>query len=124
MLQHVMAAHSAWVLSGSLCGWGDPLVKHFTLAVFLHLEASLRLERLRQREQQRYGDRIVPDGAMHATHREFMAWAASYDSAAAPIRSRDLHERWLAHLNCPVLRLDSQMPVEHLVDEIIKQSGV
>ncbi len=120
MLQHEMAAHNAWVLSGSLCGWGDSLCECFTLAVFLRLDSSLRTARLLQREQLRYGDRIAPGGAMHATHCEFMTWAASYDSAVAPIRSLDLHERWIVHLRCPVLRLDSQLPVENLVDEIIK----
>jgi len=123
MLRHEMAAHNAWVLSGSLCGWGDALCERFTLAVFLRLDSSLRMARLLQREQLRYGDRIAPGGAMHANHCEFMAWAASYDSAVAPIRSLDLHDRWLAQLCCPVLTLDAQSSVENLVDEIITQSS-
>jgi adenylate kinase family enzyme len=32
-----------WVLSGSICSWGDPLLKRFNLAVFLRLDRTLRL---------------------------------------------------------------------------------
>ena len=76
-----MTKSQGWVLSGSLCGWGDGLIPRFSHAVFLLLQPNLRLQRLRLRERQRHGDRILPGRDMHKIHTEFMTWAARYDSA-------------------------------------------
>jgi adenylate kinase family enzyme len=111
-----------WVLSGSLCSWGDPLIERFTLAVFLYLLPDLRLARLAERERARYGARIGPGGDMHEAHRAFMDWARSYDHALAPVRSLDLHERWMPRLGCPVLRLDARLPVEELRDRVVARA--
>jgi adenylate kinase family enzyme len=58
--QHLMIAdlssEHGWVLSGSLCGWGDVAIPLFDLAVFLWIPQELRMSRLLHREQQRYGE--------------------------------------------------------------------
>ena len=108
-----------WVLAGSLCSWGDPLLHRFTVAVFLHLDHELRMQRIMEREHARYGERIGPGGDMYQAHREFVEWAASYDSARAPIRSLHLHETWMGRLRCPVLRIDSAAPVDVLCDRVL-----
>jgi adenylate kinase family enzyme len=113
-----------WVLSGSLCSWGEPLLHHFTLAVFLTLAPTLRMQRLAAREALRYGARIAAGGDLRARHLEFMEWAASYDSARAPTRSLDLHESWWPRLACPVLRLDSALPVTDLLGAVRAAAGI
>lgn len=112
-----------WVLSGSICSWGDPLLHRFTLAVLLHLSPDLRMERILCREQERYGSRIEPGGDMHDSHVKFMGWANSYDHAKAPIRSLDLHDAWMTQLSCPVVRLDSAVPVKELCNRILEEDG-
>src|SRR5262245_57496238 len=107
MIEREIAGYDSWVLSGSICSWGDPLLDQFTLAVFLYLDPSVRMERILSRERMRYGARIEPSGPMYDAHCAFMAWAASYDSAVAPIRSLSLHESWMSQLRCPVLKLNS-----------------
>jgi hypothetical protein len=104
-----------WILSGTLEGWAEEAVREAELIVFLEAPTPLRLERLRQRERARFGDALRPGGAMHDTHRDFMAWAAHYDDGTEPGRSRPRHERWLAAIGIPVLRLDSTQPVAALV---------
>jgi len=51
-----------WVLSGSLSGWGDILIPIFDLVVFVYVPQNIRIERLKLREYERYGDRILLDG--------------------------------------------------------------
>ena len=105
-LGEALARHPAWVLSGSLCGWGDMFIPRFELVVFLWLAPEIRLARLRERERQRYGDAVAPGGPRHAKFEAFIAWAAGYDEILdAPERSRKLHEQWLAALPCPVVRI-------------------
>ena len=98
------------MLSGSLCGWGDPLIGRFSLVVFLSLPADVRLARLRAGEAQRYGPAgIAAGGSLHAQFQRFMDWAARYDEGDLSLRSRQLHEAWLAGLPCPVVRLGRRM---------------
>src|SRR5437773_1410954 len=91
-LRAALAASPSWVLSGSLCGWGDPLVPEFELAVLLVVPTAVRLARLRVRELDRYGPAaLAPGGALHRTHVEFLDWAARYDEGGLDMRSRALH---------------------------------
>lgn len=123
MFAQEAAGLDGWVLSGSMCGWGDPLLPRVTSVVFLYLQTSIRMARISAREQQRYGRRIAPDGDMHTQHLEFMSWAESYDSALAPTRSLDLHESWMHKLRCPLIRLESDQPVEALVQKVLDHVG-
>jgi adenylate kinase family enzyme len=97
-----------WIVSGSLCGWGDVFIPRFDLVVFLLVPTELRLHRLALREGARHGlEEIAPGGNRHDAFIEFMAWTAQYDEDDPSMRSRALHEQWLAALPCPVLRLDN-----------------
>jgi adenylate kinase family enzyme len=107
-----------WVLSGSLCGWGDIFIPLFELVVFLLVPTAERVRRVRLREIERYGAAVAPGGALHDKHVAFVAWVARYDAASATERSRALHEEWLAKMPCPVLRLDGVRPVEIAVAAI------
>lgn len=120
MLVRDLETHPGWCLSGSLCGWGDALISRFTHVVFTHLSPELRMQRLSLREHQRFGAAIEPGGDMHGQHLDFMAWARRYDSAEPPLRSVRLHDRWLAALPCPVIRIDTARPLTAIVEHVMR----
>lgn len=107
-----------WVLSGTLDDWAEPVAGALDLIVFLDVPTEIRLERLRARESARFGEALLPGGAMHEVNREFVAWAAQYDEGRQPGRSRPRHEAWLARAAVPVLRLDGRRDIEDLVEAI------
>ena len=110
----------AWVLSGSLVGWGDVFVPRFERVVFLQVPTPVRLARLRARELADFGSETLgPGGLMHENHRDFLAWAAAYDDGDLSMRSLARHEEWLAKLTCPVLRLEGEMSVDELVARVL-----
>lgn len=111
-------AGSHWVLSGSLAGWGDPLVPLFDLVVFVYLDPALRLERLVERERRRYGSAIDPGGPRADEHQAFVEWARQYDHGDESMRSLRRHEAWLAQLPCPVLRLRGEWDLSDKVDRV------
>jgi adenylate kinase family enzyme len=111
LLRQALRDATSWVLSGSLCGWGDSLIPEFDLVVFLTVPTSVRLARLRARERERYGQRIEPEGELHEAHVAFLEWAGRYDTGGVEMRSRALHEAWLATLSCAVVRLDGHLSV-------------
>ena len=114
LLREALGA-GGWILSGSLVGWGDPLIALFDAVVFLVVPRQERLRRLSQREQNRYGPRIAPGGSMFEQHLAFMAWAGAYEDGSLEIRSRALHEQWLSTLPCPVIRIEGMDPTERHV---------
>jgi adenylate kinase family enzyme len=80
LMHEVFLPRPDWVLSGSLTGWGDPLVPLFDLVVFLIAPAEFRVQRLRQRETRRFGaDAVAPGAWRYRATEEFIAWASDYD---------------------------------------------
>jgi adenylate kinase family enzyme len=99
LLAAALDAQPRWVLSGSLCGWGDLFIPRFDLVIFVWVPPEIRRARLKQREQQRYGsEALASAGAMHDAHIAFMNWAMAYDEGSEEMRSRRRHEQWLAAL--------------------------
>src|SRR5882757_7648605 len=119
LMQEMFLGRAEWVLSGSLDGWGDPLIAHFNLVVFLQTAQTFRLNRLRAREATRFGaDAVAPGGWRHQEMEDFIEWASRYDAGDLTIRSLQKHQAWLAALPCPVLRLDGARPLAELVTKV------
>jgi adenylate kinase family enzyme len=114
-----LEAHNSWVLSGSLCGWGDVFIPLFDRVIWLWLPADIRVARIHERERLRYGaERVGPGGDLHAVYEKFIAWAAAYDEPGGNIRSRDAELAWLAALGCPVEKYERIVSVEELTIQI------
>jgi len=115
MLAEALDAHPRWVLSGSLCVWGDIFIPRFELAVFLHIPHEVRMARIMARERERYADAIKPGGAMHRGYLEFIEWARKYDTADESMRSLALHEKWMTTLPCRCIRLEGGLTTEQRI---------
>lgn len=100
-----------WVLSGSLDGWGGPILALFDLVVFLQVPTAIRVQRLREREARR--------GMVSGETEDFIEWASHYDDGTREGRSLPRHEAWLKTLSCPVLRLDGTRPTAELVASVV-----
>ena len=113
-----LASHEAVVLSGPVPGWGDELIPLCTLAIRVEAPAPLRMERLRRRESERFGERIEEGGDMCEAHRAFLDWAAAYDTAGPEMRSRAMHDAWQQKLRCPLVLVDGSCPVEENFERV------
>lgn len=102
MLSMALQSSDSWVLSGSLCGWGDVFVPRFTLVVWLRVDHDIRMKRLLTRETARYGDAILNGGKYEDKHNAFMYWAGGYDISEYISRNALKHKNWLRDLSCPV----------------------
>ena len=118
-----LTAQDAWVVSGSLCGWGDVAIPLFELVVYLAIPQDIRMARLRRRELARFGARILSGGDMYEQSQEFLAWAASYDNGGLEIRSRRLHEEWLGMLPCPILCFEGEYTIEEQLAVLMVETG-
>ncbi len=106
LMEALFLPRDAWVLSGSIVSWGEPIVERLDAVVFVTIDAYLRMDRLLDRERRRYGEA----GVDNDMHRAFFEWARAYDDPEFMGRSRAAHERWLAGLARPVLTVNSTEP--------------
>jgi adenylate kinase family enzyme len=119
LLAEHLASSEAWVLSGSLCGWGDVFIPQFDLVVWLWLPAAVRIPRIELRERLRYGEeRVTYGGDLHEVFEKFKHWAAACDEEGGGVRSRGNELTWLAQLTCPVLKIEEEMKIGRLVDRV------
>ena len=80
LMQEVFLPRADWILSGSLEGWGDDIIPHFDLVIFLSTPREIRLRRLRAREAAHLGaDAVAPGGWRHRDTEDFVEWASHYE---------------------------------------------
>lgn len=118
-IRHDLEQRVPWILSGAVCGWGDSLRSYFDLVIFLRIPPSIRLERLKAREYERYGNESLPGGSRYGDVQAFLEWASLYDTAGPEVRSLKLHEAWMRELDCPLLRLEGDLSVEERVEAVL-----
>ena len=119
LLAEAMERYPRCVIAGALCGWGDVFLPKFELIIWLQTPTQLRIERLRKRELEEIGPRILPGGDMHQEHEEFIAWAGRYDTGGTDMRSYREHAQWLRGAACPVKILDGAKPIDELVETLV-----
>ena len=108
------------IISGSMVSWGKEWEKAFDLAVFLYLPTALRMQRLKQREKERYGKQLQTNPIFLAQSNAFLEWANKYDEATFPGRSLTIHEAFMERLTCPVIRIEGATPLEESVEQVLK----
>lgn len=107
------------IISGSLVSWGKEWETLFDLAIFIYLDNDIRMERLKKREFDRYGEKLLTDKIRQQNFNAFIEWAGEYENPAFKGRSLKVHNYWIKLLDCGVLRVDGATPLEKKVDNVI-----
>ncbi len=97
----------SWILGGTSDSWTSDIQPDFDRVIFLWIPVMLREKRLRKREQKRYGEPL-PIWSIN-----FIRIALEYDNIDLPCSLRNRLENWLSKLNCPVLRLEGDLEMDH-----------
>lgn len=116
MIMEHLPPDGKWILGGSIIKWDLPI--KFDLAVFLWVPPAIRIERLKAREYERYGDDIFNIPERHSLYNEFIEWCAGYDNNTAHGRTLLAHEQWMQTLRCPILKLEGDLSTEERADKI------
>jgi len=124
LLTEAISHHPHFVMSGSMFSFRKVFEPCFDLAVFLTAPAQVRSERIRKRELNRWGARVLPGGDMYeaegSIHKDYMACVRRYDEGPEELFSLAQHEKWIRELPCPVLRLDGTRPVAENAARVIE----
>lgn len=123
MLKKDLSENSNWILSGSLTGWAEELLPLFNLVVFVYVPKDIRIERLKKREEERYGYRVLPGGDRYEASCNFIDWASSYDSGTNTGRNLYKHKKWLETVECPVFEIEN-IEFEKSVESVISKINI
>ena len=118
LMKKDIATSDQIVISGSLVDWGDELIPLFTTVIRLETDMEIRIDRLRKREKENFGERIELGGDMYQNHKDFIEWAASYDDGGLDIRSKAKHDEWQKLLKCKQILLDGSKSLEYNFNQI------
>ena len=80
--------------------------------IVLSAPKKVRLQRVRNRSFQKFGDRILPGGDLYERETEFFDMAAK--------KSEQDIETWTNSLDCPIIRIDGTRNIAENV-ELIKK---
>lgn len=106
-----MEAHPRFVLSCVWLNWCEALLDHIGMVFWVQVPLETRLERIRAREEKRFGARALPGGDMFERQESFREM----------VKSRDAHmvEESLQRLHCPVIPLDGTLPLAENVKKML-----
>lgn len=120
IISEKLSATDQWIFGGSIIHWGVDIFPVFDLVIFLYLPPQIRLERLRKREHERYGDKIIMNPERKIKFEEFMNWAKDYDyDTGIANRTLNAHREWLSTLQSPVLELSGNYSLEQKIEMIM-----
>jgi len=105
--------YGSFVLSGVTGDYGEKIASMYEFAVFLSAPRHTRLERIKSRNEEKYGKRVAEGGDMYEREQKFMEFA----------RTRDLSiiDDWSKTLACPILRLDGAKAIADNTQFVVEQ---
>jgi adenylate kinase family enzyme len=119
MINRDTAAHENWIVSGSVVGWNNNW--DFDLSVFLYIPHQVRMDRLKKREFERYGDEIYTNPERIILYHKFLDWAQGYDDNTTDGRTLQVHQNWMKNLKKSLLIIEGDTTVEERVDIILNK---
>ena len=111
-----LKAHENFVFASVTGDYGKAVYPFFRYAVLLEASKDIRMERVKKRSFQKFGNRMLPGGDLYEQEERFFDFVRS--------RAEDAAEKWAQSLNCPIIRLDGTKPVEeniNLIAEFIRR---
>jgi shikimate kinase len=107
-----MIKYENFVFSAVIADFGDEILRLFDIAVLLEAPLEERMRRIKKRDFDRFGERILPDGDLYESQQCFYKKVLS--------RSGNYVEKFVEMLGCPILRFDGTKECESTAEEIIK----
>ncbi len=102
-----------------MVSWGKEWESLFDLAIFIRLDNDIRMERLKKREFERYGDELKTNIERKRNYEAFINWANQYENPEFDGRSLRVHNNWIEKLDCKVLRIDGALELKKKVSMVL-----
>ncbi len=99
-----MKEHENFVLASVKGEFGSEVSQMFTCAILIEVPKELRMERVRDRSNQKFGDRMLPGGDLYEKEKQFFNMVDK--------RPEDYVTKWLETVEMPIIHLDGTCEIE------------
>ena len=106
-------AHEDFIFASVKGDYGEAVYPFFQYAVYLQVPKEIRLQRVKNRSYQKFGNRMASGGDLYEQEDRFFQFVTS--------RAENTVEEWLPCLNRPIIRIDGTKPIEENVHLILEQ---
>ncbi len=113
MIRKDIEMHPQFVISGVTMNWDDDILSLIDIAFILEVPANERVKRVQQREEIRFGSRVMLGGDMYEQQKEFRELIGN--------RSNERVEESANKMYCKKVRLDGTKRIEENVGIIIEE---
>ena len=103
--------HPRFVFSGVALNWEERILSHVEIVFFLQVPKEKRIRRIHEREEKRFGPRVLPGGDMYAQQAAFLRTVSSRDESTV-LDS-------LTGLTCPIVPMDGMLPVSAILQQML-----
>ena len=113
LLFREIKAHKNFVLASVKGDYGADVYPFFNYAVLLDVPKDIRIQRVKNRSFQKFGNRMMPGGDLYGQEERFFNVVKS--------RPENISQEWVQSLSCPIIQGDGTKHVEENVKFIIDQ---
>ncbi len=113
LLLNEIENHEDFVFASVKGDHGETIYPFFQYAVLVDVPKDIRIERVKNRSFQKFGDRMLFGGDLYEQEERFFDFVRS--------RAENTVEKWIQSLNCPIIRIDGTKSMEENIDLIIEQ---
>ena len=106
-------AHENFVFASVKGDYGEEIYPFFQYVILIDVPKDIRMERVKKRSFQKFGNRMLPGGDLHEQEEGFFEFVKS--------RAENTVKEWVQLLSCPIIRIDGTKPIEENIDFIIKE---
>lgn len=105
--------YNNYVLATVNCDWGEEITSTYKFAVVLKAPLDVRMNRIRQREYEKFGNRVLKNGDLYESQQKF--------HNKVLVRGEEHIVKQMKFIACPVLEVDALLPIDDIVDIIYKK---
>ena len=111
LLMDEVSKHPDFVFSAVKGDYGKDIIPMYNYVVVIEVPREIRLQRVRNRSFQKFGNRMLMGGDLYNQEEIFFQMATS--------RRDEYVDNWLQTVKCPIIRVDGTKPIDENVKHII-----
>ena len=113
LLLNEIKSHANFIFASIKGDYGETIYPFFQYAILIDVPKDIRIERVKNRSFQKFGNRMLSGGDLYEKEERFFDLVKS--------RDENIVEKWVQSLKCPIIRIDGTKSIEENINVIIER---
>jgi uridine kinase len=107
--------HPNFIISTVNGDLGDKINSLYECVIYLKVPLEIRLNRVKQRSYDRFGDRVLEGGDMYEQEQGF------FESIVT--KNMEKTDEWVKGIDCPIISVDGTKPIDETIKLLLAKLG-